>query len=129
MAAKQLKVTGTLAITLNDRAVPGPMQLDLTLNYSQKAVLEYDFATAQTDLAVSDGSITAPKAIFVELREGTIDLKWDTNVSSVPTRLSMDADPLPTERAKILLFTPVGTARTLYLSSVAGFKADVWLLQ
>lgn len=129
MAAKQLKAAGTLSLTLTDRAVPGPMALDFVLNYSQKAVLEYDFATAQTNLAVSDGSITAPKAIFVELRAGTLDLKWDTNNDSVSTRLSMDADPVPTERAKILLFTPVGTARTLYLSSVAGFKADIWLLQ
>lgn len=129
MAAKQLKVTGTVSLSLTDRAVPGPAPLDFVLNYSQKAVLEYDFPTAQTDLAVSDGSITAPKAVFVELREGVIDLKWDTDNGSVSTRLSMSADPAPTERAKLLLFTPVGTARTLYISSVAGFKADIWLFQ
>lgn len=130
MPATSVKFTGNLLVNLKDSAQPAPEPIEWALAaYTQKAIIGVDFSTAQTDLAVSDGSITAPKVLYVEVISGVLDLKWDTAGGSVATRLSMDADPVPTYRAQLMLFTPVGTARTLYISSPGAVKANIWLFQ
>lgn len=130
MPATSVKFTGNLSLNLKDSAQPAPEPIEWALSaYTQKAILELNFETAQTDVAVADGSITAPKVLYVELLSGTLDLKWDVDSGTVPTRLSMASDPVPTYRAQLMLFTPVGTARTLYLSSTGAFRANIWLFQ
>lgn len=130
MPATSVKFTGNLLVNLKDSALPAPQPIEWALAaFTQNAVMGVNFAGAQTDLAVSDGSITAPKVLYVELLSGVLDLKWDTDVGTVPTRLSMDADPLPAYRAQLLLFTPVGTTRTLYISSPGPVRANIWLFQ
>lgn len=125
-----VKFSGNLLINLKDSAQPAPEPIEWALSaYTQKAVLGVDFSTPQADLAVADGSITAPKVLYVEVISGVLDLKWDTGGGSVATRLSMDADPVPVYRAQLMLFTPVGVARTLYLSSPGPVKANIWLFQ
>ncbi len=130
MPATSVKFTGNLLVNLKDSAQPAPEPIEWALAaYSQKAIIGVDFSTAQTDLAVADGSITAPKVLYVELISGVLDLKWDVDAGTVPTRLSMDADPVPTYRAQLMMFTPVGTARTLYISSPGAVRANIWLFQ
>ena len=130
MPATSVRFTGNLLLNLKDSAQPAPEPIEWALAaYSQKAILGVDFSGAQTDLAVADGSITAPKVLYVELTQGVLDLKWDTDTGTVPTRLSMDADPAPSYRAQLMIFTPVGTARTLYISSPGAVKANIWMFQ
>lgn len=130
MPATSVRFTGNFLLNLKDSAQPAPEPVEWALaTYAQKAVLGVDFATAQTDLAVADGSITAPKVLYIEVISGVLDAKWDTAVGTLPTRLSMDADPLPVYRAQLMLFTPVGTSRTLYISSPGPVKANIWLFQ
>lgn len=129
MTTPQLRFTGNLFFNLTDRAVPTPNPVEFALSvYSKGACLGYNEATAATDLAVADGSITAPKCVFIEVEEGDCTFRWETG-SSVGTRLSMDADPVPTQRAMLLMFTPVGASRTLYITSTGAFKCRVWLFQ
>lgn len=130
MPAPSVKFSGNLLVNLKDSALPSPEPIEWALaTYTQKAILGVDFATAQEDLAVADGSLTAPKVLYVEVISGVLDLKWDAVGGSVPTRLSMDADPVPSSRAQLMLFTPVGTTRTLYISSPGAVKANIWLFQ
>ena len=130
MPATAVRFSGNLVLNLKDSAVAQPTPIEWALQtYTQKAILGLDFTTAQTNLAVADGSITAPKVVYIEVESGVLDIKWDVEDSTVPTRLSMSADPVPTNRAQLMLFTPVGTARTLYVSSPGAVKANIWLLQ
>ena len=125
-----LRFNGNWTLNLTDHSQPGPNPVEFALPlFTQYAAMGLNYATAQTNLAVGAGSITAPKCIYVELISGTIDLKWDTNVGTVPTRLSMDADPAPTQRAQIILFTPVAAARTLYVTSPGAVNARIWFFQ
>lgn len=130
MPATSVRFSGNLLLNLKDSAQPSPEPIEWALSvYDQKSVLGVNFTVAQTDLAVADGSITAPKVLYVEVLTGVLDLKWDNDAGTVPTRLSMDADPVPTHRAQLMMFTPVGTARTLYISSPGAVRANIWLFQ
>jgi len=130
MTTPQLKFSGSFLINQTDRAVPTPNPVEFLLAaYTKSACFTYDETGAITDQAVVDGSVSAPKCVFVELESGVLSLKWDTASDSVATRLSMDADPVPTQRAMLLLFTPVTASRTLYLTSVGAFRARVWIFQ
>ena len=130
MPTPSLKLTGNILLNLTDRAIPAPNPIEFLLaSYSKSACLTYDELTPLTNAPVADGSVTAPKCMFVELESGVLDLAWDVAGTTVPTRLSMAADPVPAQRAGLILFTPVGTTRTLYITSVGTFRAKIWLFQ
>jgi len=124
-----LSFSGTMQLQPTDASRPSPIPIEFLLAYTQKSMLDLVYLTAQTNTPVCLGTITQPRAIYIEVDEGTFDLKWDTDVATVPTRLSMDMVPVPESKACLLLFTPVSATRTLFVTTPGAAKGRIWLFQ
>lgn len=125
-----LALAGTLTANRVDGERPAPRPLAFLLaSYAQHVALPLEYTEAQARVAVGTGTLTAPKVVWVEVESGVLDVQWDNDAGTTPFRLSMDADPVPTSRAFLLLGTPVGRAATLYVASPAGCSATVWMFQ
>jgi hypothetical protein len=121
--------SGVLKTQPTDEAQPLPVPFGFTFTYTQQAMVPIDYATTQTDVAVSPGSITAPKLVVLQVLEGVMNLKHDTDAGTIATAISMAADPPPDQKGLYFLFTPVGVARSYYFSSPGAVRARLWFFQ
>lgn len=121
--------SGVLKFQPTDEAQPLPVPFAFNLAYTQQSMVPIDYATAQVDVLVSPGSITAPKLVVLQVLEGVMNLKHDTDSGTIAAAISMASDPPPDQKGFFMLFTPVGVARSYYFSSPGAVRARLWFFQ
>lgn len=122
-----LRLDGNIFIQLTDEAQPFPVPLKVVLSYMEKIIYDFSHTTTQTNAVIPQGSITAPKFVLVFVREGTINLSWD---SAGAGSTSFTADPqTPANVPVMFLYRGTATAAQLYLSSTGVARGAIWLFE
>jgi hypothetical protein len=68
----KITLTGNLFIQLAGESKPAPLPLNLELDYTEKSLVDYVWPANQTNLALSQGTVAAPRFIVVEVTEGNL---------------------------------------------------------
>lgn len=124
--ALTLVLDGNINLQLTDEARPIPVPLRFNLSYTQKVLYDFDFSGAAANVAVPQGSLTAPKAILVFVREGSLSLSWSATGEG-PTVLTANPSPPPADVPTLLLFRFQPGAGQLYTTVAAAARGSIWL--
>lgn len=125
----KITLTGNLFIQLAGESKPAPLPLNLDIDYTEKSVVDYAWTTAQTNLALSQGTVTAPRFIFVEVTEGALALT--TAVGGTGATV-YSANPTPQagdSPARGLMFTYHSSASQYYATTTGPTRAKIWFFE
>jgi len=125
--ALSFALDGNILIQLTPEARPQPIPVKFALTYTKKAMFDFVLPANTTNQAVGPGSVTSPKFVLVWVREGSVDLSWAADGAGGLT-VSANPDPPPADVPVIVLMRHEPDAATLYMTSTAGARVDVWLL-
>jgi len=122
-----MKLTGNLLLQLLEGILPSTVPVGFETTYSESAMHNFVYTTTQTNIAVPQASVSAPRIVLVFLTEGSISLSWDV-AGLAPTVLT--ANPLPGNNDKpvMVLFRYTAPASQLYLSCAAA-KGSIWVFE
>ena len=126
--ASTIKLTGNLLIQLAEGASPSPVPVGFEMSYTEKVIFDFSYLTAQTNLAVPQGSISNPRFVLVFLYQGSINLSWDAG-GAAPTVISANPTPPPADRPLMMLFRYNAPASALYLTSFAAARGAIWIFE
>lgn len=125
----KITLTGNLFIQLAGESKPAPLPLNLDIDYTEKSVVDYAWTTAQTNLALSQGTVTAPRFIFVEVTEGALALT--TAVGGTGATL-YSANPTPQvgdSPARGIMFTFSPQTSQYYATTTGPTRAKIWFFE
>ena len=125
----KITLTGNAFIQLAGESKPAPLPINLDFDYTEKSIVDYAWATAQTNLALSQGTVTAPRFIYVEVTEGAIALST-SSIGAGATRYAANPTPQigdPPARAILYTFDPA-TAQ-YYVTTTVPTRAKVWFFE
>ena len=88
----KITLTGNLFIQLAGESKPAPLPLNLELDYTEKSVVDYVWPANQTNLALSQGTVAAPRFIVVEVTEGSLLLSTSAAGTGA---MQFNANPTP----------------------------------
>lgn len=127
--SKALSLTGTLQFQPTDaaRLVPIPVAFS-GLPYSQYSQQELVFVAAQTNVPLADGTITAPRFVFVEVTTGSVDISKDVGGAN-PFTIGANPTPAASETAGFLMLYTYGANGPLYLTTPGPAQVRVWFFQ
>lgn len=126
----KITLTGNLFIQLAGESKPAPLPLNLDIDYTEKSVVDYAWTTSQTNLALSQGTVTAPRFIFVEVTEGAVQLAPDP--TTVDGHITLAANPTPASGdspARMLFFTYAPEATQWYVTTTEPTRAKIWFFE
>jgi hypothetical protein len=124
-----ITLTGNLFIQLAGEAKPAPLPLNTSLDYTEKSVVDYSWTTPQTNLALSQGTVTAPRFIYVEVTEGAIALSTSAVGAGAVT---YSANPTPQAGdppARGIMFTFNPATAQFYVTSLGPARAKIWFFE
>jgi hypothetical protein len=125
----KITLTGNLFIQLAGEAKPAPIPLSLDIDYTEKSVVDYVWTTNQTNLALSQGTVTSPRFIFVEVTEGGVALTTDVAGAGATY---FAANPTPTlgdPPARGLIFTFDPATSQYYATTTTPTRAKIWFFE
>lgn len=113
-----LSLVGNLRYQPSAESQPATLPINVQTTYTQKSEDDYVFTANQTNRLLDKGSITSPRAIYIELYSGEGSFSFDS-AGTFPFRLSMNDTPTPTatDKATFFLYTHNPSAVSLYLTS------------
>lgn len=123
-----ISFTGTINLQLTDESRPAPIPLAASLTYTEKTLVDFSYAATQTNVALAQGTVTAPKWILVQVTEGAVSLSWLSDGTG-PTVVKANAAPPPTDPGTLLLMTYSPGAGQLYLSCTGPARGRIWLFE
>ncbi len=121
-----LSFTGTLSFEPTEGDRPSNVALAFSLAYTQKSLQDLVFPSAVTNLAVSAGTITSPRAVLIEVTEGSMSVSWDSTGGG-GVILAANPAPPPATPAMHLLMTYDDAVRGLYITTTGPAKGRVWI--
>lgn len=126
--ALTIAMDGTLSIQLTDEARPTPVPVKFNLTYTRKVMWDFSNVTDVTNFAVPQGSMTAARFILVFVREGEIELSWNSGGAN-PTIIKANPVQSPPDVPVMMLARHDPEASQLYISSVGVARGAIWLFQ
>lgn len=124
----KITLTGNFLIQLAGESKPSPIPLNLDVTYTEKSMVDYSWTTDQTDVTLNQGTVTAPKFLFVEVTEGSLSLSTDTPVSGAPVHVRASDTPGDSP-GRLILFTQDAPATQWFASTEGPTKAKVWFFE
>ena len=125
-----ITLTGNLFIQMAGESKPAPLPINLNIDYTEKSIVDYAWTTAQTDLALSQGTVTAPRFIYVEVTEGSVEMAPATPTSGGP--ISLSANPTPAagdSPARLMFFTFDPAVTQWYVTTTGPTRAKIWFFE
>jgi hypothetical protein len=124
-----ITLTGNLFIQLAGESKPAPLPINFAIDYTEKSVVDYAWSTNQTNLALSQGTVAAPRFVFVEVAEGSLTLTPDAGGAG---GLSFAANATPQAGdppARGILFTFNAPVAQFYVTTVGPTRAKIWFFE
>lgn len=121
-----IKLVGNLLIQLATGATPTPVPVGVDTVYNEKLIYEFNYTASQTNTPVPAGSVTNPRWVIVFVDEGTISLSWDSS-GDAPTVLT--ASSISANKPVMILFRDTAPAGSLYITTTAPARGQIWLLE
>lgn len=126
----KITLTGNLFIQLAGESKPAPLPLNLDLDYTEKSVVDYVWTSTQTNFPLNQGTVTAPRFIFVEVTEGAVQLAPDPTTIDGHVFLSANPTPAANESpARMLFFTYAPEATQWYATTTELTRAKIWFFE
>jgi hypothetical protein len=125
----KITLTGNLFIQLAGESKPAPLPLNLELDYTEKSVVDYVWPSNQTNLALSQGTVTAPRFIVVEVTEGNLLLSTSAAGTGA---MQFNANPTPQagdSPARGIMFTYNASAAQYYATTSGPTRAKIWFFE
>ena len=122
-----LRMDGNITIQLTDEGAPLPIPLKVAMTYTEKVIYDFSYTAPQTDTAIPQGSVTAPKFVLVFVRQGSISLSWDSGGVGGTTFTANDQ--VPSDVPLMFMYRGAGSAAQLYLTSTGVVRGQIWLLE
>jgi len=125
--ALSISFDGTLLLQLTEEARPTPVPVKYQLTYTKKVMWDFSNTTTVTNLAVPQAGVVHPRFILVFIREGEIDLSWESDGDGATT---VGANPQGGDVPVMILFRqPPDASTQLYLSSTGVARGAIWLFE
>jgi hypothetical protein len=125
----KITLTGNMFIQLAGESKPAPLPLNLDLDYTEKSVVDYAWATNQTNITLNQGTVAAPRFIFVEVTEGVLNLSTSSAGTGAVQYAASATPSATTAPARGFLFTYNPSATQYYASTVGPTKAKIWFFE
>lgn len=122
-----MKLTGNLLLQLTEDALPSTVPVGFETTYTEYSMHNFAYTTAQTNIVVPQGSVTAPRIVLVFLREGAITLSWASDGAG---GMLLTANTLTgtNDKPVIVLYRYAAPVSQLYLSCAAA-KGSIWVFE
>lgn len=130
--SQTITLTGNLLVQLTANAKPQPVPINQSISYTEKAVLDFSFASAQTNLEIPQGTISAPRFVYVEVESGTFQLSWVTPNGTGTWDVAAPLVPPSTGTAplgQLFFFTFNAPTKQLYLTTPGAATGKIWLFE
>lgn len=127
--ALTISMDGTLSLQLTDEARPTPVPVKFNLTYTKKMMYDFVNTTTVSHVAVPQGGVTAPRFILVFVREGEIELSWDSGGAN-PTVIQANPIQSPPD-VPVMFLGPrhQPDAGQLYLTSAGVARGSIWIFE
>jgi hypothetical protein len=125
----KITLTGNLSIQLAGESKPAPIPLTLDIDYQEKSVVDYAWTAAQTNLALSQGTVAAPRFIYIEVTEGALTISTSAAGTGA---VKYAANPTPQAGdppARGFMFTFDPAAAQFYVSTTGPTRAKIWFFE
>lgn len=123
-----IALDGTVSIQLTPEARPTPIPIKFVRNYNEKIMYDFALSGAVTNQAIPQGSVTNPHTVLVWVREGSIELSWDSGGDGA-TEISANPSPPPEDAPLMILMRYAPGAGQLYITTTAAARGAVWLFE
>lgn len=124
--ALTIALDGNLTIQLSPEARPAAVPLKFALSYTKKAMHDFVHTGAVSNVAVGQGSVTAPKFVLIWVREGSVNFSWNV-AGDAPTTISANPNPPPGDVPVFLLMRYDPAASQLYMTTTGAAAGSVWV--
>lgn len=122
------KLTGNLLLQLLPGATPQTVPVGFETSYTEYAMFDVAYTSAQTNVPVGQGSVGAPRLVLVFLTEGTMSVGWDSaGVGAWP--LAANSVPGSNDKPVLVMFRYTAPTSQLYMSCSAGAKGQIWVFE
>jgi hypothetical protein len=119
--------TGNVYIQMGAETKPAAIPMTFSFDYSEKCITDNNWTTSQTNAAVPQGTVDAPRVVMVEVLEGSLQLATNNTGAGAFT---LSANPTPQAGdppAMFLFFTFDPAALQLYVTTTAPARARISL--
>ncbi len=121
--------TATVTLQLGSEARPSTAPVSISMTYNEKSMLDFSWASAQTNLAIPQGTVSNPRAVLIEVLEGAIAVTTDIAGAG---KIHLRANPTPSPGdppAFAFLFTHDAQAAQYYVTTTAAARARFTFLE
>lgn len=122
------KLVGNLLLQLLPGATPQTVPVGFEMSYTEYAMQDFSYATSQTNLAVSQGSVGGPRLVLVFLTEGTMSIGWTADGDGA-TPLTANPVPGGNDKPVWIMYRYSAPTSQLYMSCSAGAKGQIWVFE
>lgn len=127
--SKTLSLAGTLQFQPTDPSRPAPIPVAFSgVQYTQASLQELNYTSAQSTVALQEGTVTAPKLVYIEVLSGSVDISKANNNANAWT-ISANPTPVPNEQAAFLLLYTYGANGVFYITTTGPASLRVWFFQ
>ncbi len=105
--SKNFTFSGNLQFTPADGARDAAIPINLVIPYTQKASDDLVFTSTVTNRAIDLGTMTAPKALYIECYSGSCVVKLATGDTG-SLAMGLSATPSSTDKSVLLWTNPTG---------------------
>ena len=125
----KITLTGNLFLQLAGEAKPAPLPLTMEMDYTEKSVVDYSWPAAQTNLALSQGTVGAPGFILIEVTEGAVSLST-SNAGTGGVLYSANPTPQAGDPpARGIFFTFAPATAQFYATTTVPTRARIWFFE
>jgi subtilase family serine protease len=126
---KTLSLAGTLQFQPTEPARPAPIPVAFSgVQYTHASQQDLVFTAAQATTVLNDGTITAPKLIYIEVVSGAADISKAANNAN-PFTIAANPTPAANEQAAFLMLYTYGANAELYVTTPGPAQLRVWFFQ
>lgn len=126
--ALSIAFNGSLLLQLTEDARPQAVPVNFALTYTKKVMYDFTNNLGVSHVAVPQGVVNAPTFILVFVKEGEIELSWDS-MGANPTSIKANPTQTPPDVPVMMLARYQPGAGQLYLTSTGVARGAIWLFQ
>ena len=119
--------TGNVYIQMGAETKPAAIPMSFSFDYSEKCITDNNWTTNQTNAAVPQGTVDAPRVVMVEVLEGSLELATNNTGAGA---IALSANPTPQAGdppAVFMFFTFAPEATQFYVTTTAPARARISL--
>ena len=124
-----IALSGAVNIQLTEEARPMCVPVDWSQSYTQKAMQDFLIPSAVSNVAVGQGSVTAPRMMLVWVMAGSVSLCTSVSgTGAIP--LVANPTPPPADQPSLVLMTYGSAAvQWYYTTTIPNSAFRIWLFQ